>query len=467
MRGGKMKQVTLCVPLEVKPESCSRLTALIEDLKQTEDKSVDPTKPNFWRFQEQIPTLHFLSISVFPAHDYDPLLIVEANFDGSDGPFWAQLEALIGDTLRSMIRCCKRPGDGTALLYDSVTEADSRTSVAAYLEARTQRPSVFHHGNRGLTCQQIRQERALFLDMVAELDRPGKSAYRGVAPAQAHGTLRATLSGQHSWLNDRAPTRFSLLERIGDWLRFLLFVAAVLAVLAVPGLLIIALNIVESRSGLVVALVLIGSIVASVGLILFWVRYLEKRDSAHDRPRTNENTLREMVRREDWITQNHMGSIVLIKPGVLRMIIIRAGHFALHLLLRAKARDGYLGSMRTVHFAHWAFLNNKSRLLFFSNFDHSWDSYLDDFIEKAHAGLTLAWGCGVGFPETRFLIQDGASRGRQFKAWALASRTVSRFWYSAYPDLTVDQVERNHRIATGLRKATLNHKEAVSWMQDL
>ncbi len=31
------------------------------------------------------------------------------------------------------------------------------------------------------------------------------------------------------------------------------------------------------------------------------------------------------------------------------------------------------------------------------------------------------------------------------------SRTVSRFWHSAYPDLTVDQVERNYRIALKLR----------------
>jgi hypothetical protein len=174
-----------------------------------------------------------------------------------------------------------------------------------------------------------------------------------------------------------------------------------------------------------------------------------------------------MVRREDWVAQNHMGSIVLIKPGVLRMIIIRAGHLGLGLVLRVVARDGYLGSMRTVHFAHWAFLNNGSRLLFFSNFDHSWDSYLDDFIEKAHGGLTLAWGCGVGFPPTRFLVLDGASHGRRFKAWALASRAVSRFWYSAYPTLTVDQIERNTRIADGLRRASLSETEASGWIRDL
>jgi hypothetical protein len=219
----------------------------------------------------------------------------------------------------------------------------------------------------------------------------------------------------------------------------------------------------------VVILGLISLLLITLPLLLFLLRRNEHRDSSQDAPATDNGAVREMLQREDWVAQNHMGSIVLIRPGVLRSVIIRAGHLGLGLVLRvvASARQGYLGSMRTVHFGHWAFLNNGSRLLFFSNFDHSWGSYLDDFIEKAHPGLTLAWGCGVGFPPTRFLILDGASHGRQFKNWALASRSVSRFWYSAYPDLTVDQIERNHRIADGLRKTSLKEGEAVTWVQDL
>ena len=162
-----------------------------------------------------------------------------------------------------------------------------------------------------------------------------------------------------------------------------------------------------------------------------------------------------------------MGSVVLVKPGILRMALFRAGHLGLGLVLRVVATDGYLGSMRTVHFAHWAFVNNASRLMFFSNFDLSWESYLDDFIEKAHGGLTLAWGSGVGFPPTRLLVLDGASHGRKFKAWARHSMAVSRFWYSAYRDLTVDQIERNTRIADGLRKQTLSEQEAAVWARDL
>jgi hypothetical protein len=141
--------------------------------------------------------------------------------------------------------------------------------------------------------------------------------------------------------------------------------------------------------------------VFSAPAIVLWLRRLERRDSSQDAPPVNHALMRDMAEREDLVAQNHMGSVVLVKPGILRMALFRAGHLGLGLFLRMTATKGYLGSMRTVHFAHWAFVNNRHRLMFFSNFDHSWESYLDDFIEKAHGGLTLAWGSGVGFPPAR------------------------------------------------------------------
>lgn len=44
---------------------------------------------------------------------------------------------------------------------------------------------------------------------------------------------------------------------------------------------------------------------------------------------------------------------------------------------------------------------------------------------------------------------------------------MSRFWFSAYRDFTVDQIERHARIAAGLRKAVLPPKEAAEWALDL
>jgi hypothetical protein len=552
-----MRQITLSVPLEVKPESSSSLSALIDRLKQREDKGVNPGAPNFDRIIRLIPSLHFMSMSVFPAANYDPLFILEANFDGLPGPFWGQMEAVLGEDLRAMLRCCKRPLDGDGALYDAVTKDRSRAPVAPYMEARTQRPSVFHHGNRGLTRDRILGDYALFTDLRAELDKPpsaGAINSYDLPPVDLHAALRAALLPRHGWLDEPEPERITQAEDLMDWTRAIAFGLTTLIALSSPGLLLAALMPWRSDMAIMVvaaaallgltyldrrghlgpkmkshfnpgtfllgqstkflivgAIYLVGaSVVADLAiwlasiplsllrihaylspaaalqpavrvvvlgllslllitlpLLLFLLRRDENRDSSQDAPPAHEGAVREMLQREDWVAQNHMGSIVLIRPGILRTVIIRAGHLGLGLLLRLIARDGYLGSMRTVHFAHWAFLNNGSRLVFFSNFDHSWGSYLDDFIEKAHPGLTLAWGCGVGFPPTRFLILDGASHGRLFKNWALASRSVSRFWYSAYPDLTVDQVERNNRIANGLRKTSLQDKEAVAWMKDL
>lgn len=197
------------------------------------------------------------------------------------------------------------------------------------------------------------------------------------------------------------------------------------------------------------------------------VRHNERRDALQDLPPLDPQQLAEIVRREDRVMQNHMASLLLIRPGIMRSLVIRVGHRALHLVLRVlpSSRAGYLGSMRTVHFAHWSFLDNGSRLVFLSNFDHSWPSYLDDFIEKAHGGLTLAWGCCVGFPRTNWLVRDGAADGRKFKTYALASRTVSQFWYSAYPHLTVDRIERHSAIAEGFRARALSNEEAAAWLR--
>ena len=545
-----MRQTTLCVPLEVKPESCIRLSSLIDAMAKGQDSN-----GHFARLAAFVPSLHFMSMSVFPAAEYDPLFILEANFDGSPGPFWAHLEAAPGMDLRGLLRCCKRPLDADGPLYDAVTQAGACASVAAYMEARTQHPSVFHHGNRGLSCARILAEHRLFLAMRDLLDSPAPVArFHALAPSDLHGAVRAALLPQHPWLGQKAPPRITAGESLADYARLAGLVLAAMLALSAPGLLLAALlpwraylllillaGLVfgglayRNRAGLpgtevatrfrlsgflvgqaafilaaaaayviaatlltypavwlashmlhlagagaalrfgqafwpvarVIALGLAGLVLLTLPLLLVLLRRNERRDSSQDAPPTRERTLRDMLAREDWTAQNHMGSIVLVKPGILRTIIIRVGHAGLGLALRIVARDGYLGSMRTVHFAQWAFLNNSSRLLFFSNFDHSWGSYLDDFIEKAHGGLTLAWGSAVGFPATRFLVYDGASHGRQFKAWALASRAVSRFWYSAYPTLTVDQIERNARIAAGLRQERLADKEAQAWMADL
>lgn len=537
-----MRQITLSVALEVKPESYQHLSSLLDKLHDKRSSSPSGGTGPFAEFLTSIPVLHFMSLSLFPSYDYDPLFVIEANFDGDPGPFWAQLEAAIGPEVRSFLACCNRPLDSLGPLFDSITVPGSRAPIAPYLEARSLTPTAYHHGNRGMTCDRILAEFELFKETRSEL-AANDTAYRVRDPVGVHSKLRAALVGRFPWLNDPAPSRIAFWEDVWDRLKFVAFVLAAIFAFSVPGLALtlvmpkpsyfVLLGIVflvlfawfkriadalpgtETRTRFSLKTFLFGQLVPflfllaiycvvastlgtplsmlltghgavqawldmlvwlALGLpsafvtiigVLVWLRTLERADSSQNAPPISSSLLREMARREDWIPQNHMGSIVLIKPGILRAILIRAGHLGVGLLLRVTARDGYLGSMRTIHFAHWAMVANKSRLMFVSNFDQTWESYLDDFIEKAHTGLTTAWSCGVGFPPTRFLIYDGASHGRQFKEWARHSMAVSHFWYSAYRDLTTEQIERNYRIALGLRKRVLMETEAAQWLNDL
>jgi hypothetical protein len=289
---------------------------------------------------------------------------------------------------------------------------------------------------------------------------PGKAT-----PTRTGGLTPASLSTENELTSLAHPV--TLAAVVLAFLAFYVFVAALIA--AGLGVLLIGLPFHELwwPTVRVVALGLLSGLCLVFPALVLWLRWLEQRDSSHDAPPIDPCLLREMGQLEDRVAQNHMGSVVLVKPGILRMALVRAGHLGLDLIVRVVATDGYLGSMRTIHFAHWAFVNNGSRLMFFSNFDDSWESYLDDFIEKAHGGLTLAWSSGVGFPPTRFLVLDGASHGRQFKAWARHSMAVNRFWFSAYKDYTVNQIDRQARIADGLRKATLTPEEAARWVRDL
>ena len=517
-----MNQTVLSMVIEVQPQSAALLRGHVSDFRAAEEA----TTPKYVRLREAIPSLHFMSMTVSDDAAYDPVFVLEANFDGPPRPFWALLEAAIGPRLRDMFRCAKPPGDGAADLFAAVTADGSTAPIAPLLAACTITPAVFHQGNRGLDRPRIDAEAALFLAARPLADAP---TLRALTPAAIHADLRASLLPQFPWLNATPPPRIGMLENLGDLGRLAGFIVVALAVLLAPGVVLglacksvwlptmLALAAISFglhlrdlngpsqrwslASGAAGALALLtlaailwsatpwGSalrstiaadhpvvfwaLVAVLGpaavatWVLVWLRLLERSDPSQDDPPMDEAALLRIARSEDQTVQNHMISIVHIKPGVLRAVLVRAGLWGLGLLLRVIAHDGYLGSMRTIHFAHWAIVSNGGRLMFHSNFDSSWESYLDDFIEKAHGGLTLAWTGGVGFPATRFLVQDGATHGRQFKAWARHSMTESLFWFSAYPSLTVNQIERQARLAQGLRQATMTEPEAQAWLLDL
>jgi len=153
---------------------------------------------------------------------------------------------------------------------------------------------------------------------------------------------------------------------------------------------------------------------------------------------------------EDKILQNQLTHVVDIKPGWFRFWLLRIVFLVIEGQARTKYNEGHLGDVRSIHFARWVILRDKRpgvrrrdrrhRLVFFSNYDFSWESYLGEFIDRASGGLTGVWSNTRGFPKTKWLIFDGAEDEEAFKQWARSCQRDSELWWSGYPDSTVSNV---------------------------
>lgn len=148
---------------------------------------------------------------------------------------------------------------------------------------------------------------------------------------------------------------------------------------------------------------------------------------------------------EDRVDQNGLTHLVALKPGRYRPFALKMMVHLVTALADAGALTGRLGGIQTIHFARWVALPD-GRLLFFSNYDGSWEAYLGEFVDKASLGLTMIWTNTIWYPKTRFLLFKGAKDEESFKAWTRANQVPTQVWYSAYPFLSVGDVLRNAKI---------------------
>jgi hypothetical protein len=162
---------------------------------------------------------------------------------------------------------------------------------------------------------------------------------------------------------------------------------------------------------------------------------------------------------EDRVDQNGLTHLVPIKPGRYRRFALSMMVLLVTSLAVAGGLVGKLGGIQTIHFARWVALPDR-RLLFFSNYDGSWEAYLGDFIDKAAMGLTMIWSNTLWYPKTRLLMFKGATNEGAFKAWTRAHQVPTQVWYSAYPTLSVGDVLRNAEIRELLGCALTSHSAA-------
>ncbi|HEX8249556.1 MAG TPA: hypothetical protein VF599_15370 [Pyrinomonadaceae bacterium] len=416
-----MVQTILTFITRVNPAKSARLEEIFEEIEQNLDSN--PHIPF-----AALPSLHFASFVVFEDDAYGPYLVFENNFDGSLDTYLDELLRHAGKGLHEIYDCCEDYPGGS---YDA-------SKLAAYLRARVVRPSAYHIGNVGRGAQRIKQECTLrdrIQDFLDELIAAGKGKE---APVSLHKYVQQFVRSDSSlaWARGDIGPRQTTAERIVPWLK--------IAALALGAIILLPV-------------LIPAAIVWAVVLLI-----LENIESK--RPQTaTSNHIRKLNEREDRIVQNHLASITIVKPGWFRRGTLRSVLWLANLLART-SNKGELRGIPSIHFAHWSLIDNGRRLLFLSNYDGSWISYLDDFIDKASIGLTGIWSNTVGFPPAKFLVFKGAQDEAGFKSFSRDSQTPARVWYSAYPDLTVQNIDKDSAIREDLF-TTPDDNAAKNWLR--
>ena len=374
----------------------------------------------------RFPTIHFARWAVIPPPDTsDPSgppyqLVFGTDHDGPD-------EALIGeavggalDALDAIYSHCEGwPGPG------------DKGRVAEYFLSRRIPYGARHIACRGRTVQHLKEAadaHGRMEDYVNTVIRPARAGLGEALDAKAAAQeIAAIRKGASPIPSISAPPPSLPLSAI---------IAGVVG--AVGG----GLYLLGRRSPWLALLGAAG--LAGSGKALYDVLHRhEVADWGANGEKWNETTpptldhLRELRVWEDHKVQNQMTHLVPVKPGRFRRVTLNFVLTAVDLLARFHWNQGNLGGIPTIHFARWMLIDGGKRLLFFSNFDGSWENYLGDFIDRASAGLTGVWSNTVEFPPTHNLICDGAQRAEAFKNWTRKYQIETQVWYSAYPDMSV------------------------------
>jgi deferrochelatase/peroxidase EfeB len=466
--------VTIIAPLDVDR---------VADAEATIDRLQNPARPDIRaaldRHEDGERGTHFASLHAIRSQDGKRAYIVlEFSADGAEDEALARIERQIGDHLRPVFMQASDWKEGGELL------AFLRSHRVTPANGWFGNPGVVFAGTPGLTVGRIQREAKLaghvarllsdqpgHLDALARVDdvrrklaaepefKPALLPAASTPPFEQPGLAGAIASSAVSLVK-------TYLWPVGLVLLAIALAAGVLAAYGKVGVwamlgagLTAFLGALWTGFWIALLLLLIAAAIAYASL-----RKAEDNDSLEERTCPHD-TLAAMFERENQrgYAQNHMISVTQRKPGAIRWFTSRLVFWIVGEAAAKFYRPGFLSDIGTIHFARWVTTPGGPDVLFFSNYDSSWESYLEDFITRAHAGLTAIWSNSVGFPRSENLIQRGATDGERFKRYARQSMVPTRFWYSAYPALTTTIIRSNAEVRRGL-SGTMTEDEAIRWL---
>jgi hypothetical protein len=374
----------------------------------------------------KVATLHFSCFVIVPADaPYPPSLVFEANFDGDPD---AYLDALIAVGLEGLLaiygHCAGFPDQATAAQLKDFLRTHSVPSAAFYV------------GCRGQSVQSLRNAIAVreaiegFLDKEQAAGKIAGSSRQILERIQAHLGSPGVVSPE--------PSQVTVAELAKQ----------------------------AKRNTLILILVGILLFPLILLLILIWapiLRIREYRDN-HATPPPPLPIDPRLYTHPDIRTQSHLTTMSTVRGGPVRALTLKFVLWVTQLLARTVAIDGNLLGIPTIHFARWAMMDNNKRMIFFSNYDGSWASYLGDFVDKAKYGLTAIWGNTDRFPPSKWLAFGGAGLINPFKEWSLEHNLYAPFYYRAYPSATVANLLNDLSIRDSVGRS-MSESEASAFLK--
>ena len=323
------------------------------------------------RFQ-RMRELHFASwIILNNDPSYPPYLVLETSYDGDLESHLDQLIEHGQAALDQAYRLCEG--------YPAGGAADA-AHIKLYLKEHSVQSRVFFPAFPGLSLASIRN--AIATRKVAErfLDKLGKQlSLNRLSEAQIQAKL------VHHFV--RHPLVMPVLsDPTQKQLRLRVILNAVL--LAIPALLFLPF--------------------AAILLVIERIQEIRERGV----PNPPHRPLDDRIFRDPVCAENHLTTLVKIKPG--RRLLLKILLNVYWLLGKTVFLLGSIGSIQTVHFARWLLIDGDQRLLFLSNHDGSWSSYLGDFSDQGW-GVTSIWGHTEAFPPAKWVFWGGCQEYRRLR----------------------------------------------------
>lgn len=414
-----MGQNGLTVITNIKPEEVNALEAQLEKIGR--DIKGDPVI-----CFSKITSIHFACWVIMPPDPRFPrTLVLETNYDGDLDAHLTQLIAVAGEGLDTIYAHCEGyPAEG----------AKNPTLIKQYLKAHSVPNIAFYIGCPGLTVGSVKNAIAVRESVETFLDTEQKNLL-SLSPQQVYDRILQHLQKPDSPRPEPSPETLPQLQaRSMRNLGFLLLIGIPVALLLSP-------------------------------LLLIWFLLLRMHEIRDNKiPPKHLPIDPRLFEKEDYLAQNHLTTLVNVKPGFFRKATLKSVLWLVGIVARTFCIAGNLGGIPTIHFARWILMDNDTRLLFFSNYDGSWASYLGDFVDKANYGLTAIWGNTESFPPSNYLAFGGAQHIEAFKQWSREHNVYAAVWYSAYPHETLMNLQEDIQIRDTVGKP-LSEAECVTFLR--